>query len=252
MPFSPQVKIEVLAACGRCCCICHKFCGIKIECHHIVQEADGGPNTIGNCMPLCFDCHADMLSYDDRHPKGTKYRPDELRLHRDRWFSKVSKAEPADYTDDHRELDRGLFRRLLRILPWNGSIGFISENNFAGFSFDLLMLRDLDEIYYKSDDPAWEFVDPTLETIRATLASHISKFLWLIAVNTFHTGSANRNTVPEEWEHEQPERFIRVVEEIHGTARACADTYKSLVREGRHRLGVEVPQPSEERLEPQQ
>lgn len=242
-----------MVACGRCCCICHRFCGIKIESHHIVQEADGGANTIDNCMPLCFDCHADMLSYDDRHPKGTKYRPDELRQHRDRWFSKVSKAEPANYTDDHRDLDKGLFRRLFRLLPWNGSIGFISENNFAGFSFDLRSLRDLDQVYYKSGDPSWEFVDPTLETIRATLAGHISKFIGLIAVNTFPTGAPYRNTVPEEWEYEQEGRFIRVVEEIHGSARDCVDTYKSLVREGRHRLGIEVPKPTEDAPEsPQQ
>ena len=144
MPFPPEIKIKALVACGRCCSICHKFCGIKIECHHIIQEADGGAQSFENCIPLCFDCHADMLSYDDKHPKGTKYRPEELRLHRDSWFTKVSTARPADYTDEHRKLDQGLFKRILRLLPWKGSIGFISSYNFAGFSFDPRFLDELE------------------------------------------------------------------------------------------------------------
>ncbi len=49
MGFSPAVKAAALAACGRHCCICHKFCGTKIECHHIVHEAEGGVDAFENC-----------------------------------------------------------------------------------------------------------------------------------------------------------------------------------------------------------
>jgi HNH endonuclease len=241
MPFSPDVKIRALVACGRCCCICHKFCGIKIECHHIVQEANGGPNTIENCIPLCFDCHADMLSYDDNHPKGTKYRPEELRFHRDSWFTKVCTARPADYTAEHLKLDQSLFKRILRLLPWNGSIGFINTNNFAGFSFECSSLRDLNDFDACNEDPGWEFIDPTLEVVRATLAQHVSRFLGLIAVNTFPTHNSGRSSVPQEWEDQQPERFANVVQDIHETAQQCVDSYRTLIREGRHRLAVGVP-----------
>ena len=41
-------------------------------------------------IPVCFDCHSDMRSYDFKHPKGSKYTPDELRQHRDRWYEKVA------------------------------------------------------------------------------------------------------------------------------------------------------------------
>ena len=89
-----------MVACGRGCCICHKFCGIKVECHHIVQPEDGGPDTYENCIPLCFDCHADVGHYSDKHPKGTKYTPTELRLQRDRWYKMVEEGtherEPHD------------------------------------------------------------------------------------------------------------------------------------------------------------
>lgn len=241
MPFSPETRIQALVACGRCCCICHKFCGIKIECHHIVQEANSGPNSFENCIPLCFDCHADMLAYDDAHPKGTKYRPEELKAHRDKWIEKVSSAHSSNYNEEHRKLDQHLYRRILAILPWNGSIRFLSQNNFAGYSFQLSNLDDTDKFYFICcDNPEWEFIDPTLEALRATLCEKIRKFNSLIATNTFPTQQHDRNTVPPEWEIEEPERFDQVVDEIHASAQNCVDSYKSLIREGRRLLAVEA------------
>ena len=42
MGFPPDVAESALLGCGRCCCICHKFCGTKMELHHIVQKQEGG------------------------------------------------------------------------------------------------------------------------------------------------------------------------------------------------------------------
>lgn len=86
MPFSNKIKSEALARSGRHCCLCHKSVGINVEVHHIVQEADGGKNTLDNAMVLCFDCHADTGHYNVRHPRGNKYTPDELRRRRDAWY----------------------------------------------------------------------------------------------------------------------------------------------------------------------
>lgn len=191
-----------------------------------------------------------MLSYDDKHPKGTKYRPDELKFHRDGWTSKINAARPADYCDEHRKLDQGLFLRILRRLPWNGSIGFISTNNFAGFSFDCRALLDLHELAACNDDPSWEFIDPTLEIARANLAHHVSRFLGLIGMNTFPTDNPDRNSVPEEWERERPEHFFQVVDEIHEAASRCVDSYKTLLREGRRRLAIESPADEEPTSKP--
>ena len=88
--WSSTVKEQALVACGRRCCICHGFCGTNIECHHIVPEAEGGPSTLENCIPLCFDCHADVGHYNPKHPKGTKVSPGELKGHRDTWFSAMA------------------------------------------------------------------------------------------------------------------------------------------------------------------
>ncbi len=60
-----------------------------MELHHIVPESNGGKSTFENCIPLCFDCHADAGHYNPKHPKGTKYSPTELKKHRDNWYSAI-------------------------------------------------------------------------------------------------------------------------------------------------------------------
>ena len=93
MPFPKTVKEKAAVACNRCCCICHEFKGLKLEFHHIKQEADGGENTFENCIPLCFDCHADMGGVNPKHPKGNAYSEKELRMHRDKWYKECSAKE---------------------------------------------------------------------------------------------------------------------------------------------------------------
>lgn len=92
MPFPVTVREDALVRASRCCCVCHTFGGRNIVAHHIIQEADGGPNTIDNAIPLCPMCHMEAGHYNKRHPLGTKYSPTELRRHRDKWFS-VCQAE---------------------------------------------------------------------------------------------------------------------------------------------------------------
>jgi len=86
MCFSLEVAEELLVKSARCCCLCRKFKGTKIEVHHIVPVANGGSDNSDNGIPLCFDCHADVMSYNAKHPKGRKFRSVELKKHRDQWF----------------------------------------------------------------------------------------------------------------------------------------------------------------------
>ncbi len=100
MPFPISIKEEALVRSRRRCCLCKKFAGRNIEVHHIVQEKDGGPNTLENAIPLCFDCHADVGHYNDQHPKGNKYTSAELRRHRDEWWQWCNKNPYAPFPDD--------------------------------------------------------------------------------------------------------------------------------------------------------
>lgn len=90
MGFPQNVADEVFVKCRRHCCLCGKYAGQKMELHHIKQVADGGDNSVDNCIPLCFDCHADVASYNPRHPKGRKYTEMELKQCRDNYYREFS------------------------------------------------------------------------------------------------------------------------------------------------------------------
>lgn len=139
MPFPKTVKEKAAVACNRCCCICHEFKGLKLEFHHIKQEADGGENTFENCIPLCFDCHADMGGVNPKHPKGNAYSEKELRMHRDKWydqcFSKAIDLEEATAGD----ID-ALFKNETLVLDGDNAQGhpnrYLSKGNSGRFTFD--------------------------------------------------------------------------------------------------------------------
>ena len=92
MAFSEEIKIKAMIACGRCCCVCHKFCGNNMEVHHIKARAEGGQDIYENAIPLCFNCHAEVRQYDPKHPKGIKFTEKELVMHRNEWYSKVKQG----------------------------------------------------------------------------------------------------------------------------------------------------------------
>ena len=92
MPFNEEVRLEALIACHRYCCLCHERKHTRIACHHIIQEADGGPNTFENCIPLCPDCHAEVKAFDIRHHPGmTSYSAKELLRRRDDWYAIIQR-----------------------------------------------------------------------------------------------------------------------------------------------------------------
>ena len=241
MPFPPSIKEDALVSCGRCCCLCHKFCGTKIEVHHIREASEGGGDSLGNAIPLCFDCHADMRSYDHKHPKGNKYSESELKRHRDSWYEKVKGNIGIANREAVVETDKQVYQLLVNVLPWDGSIDFIRTNNFAGFSFELARLDDLYEFEYHCKNPAFEFIDPDLELLRANLLDLIADFTMTLVVETFPTNNVGQNEVPEEWEIEQPERFHRVVTTLHQTAERIVEVYGSLVKTATRKLGVLPP-----------
>jgi hypothetical protein len=68
-------------------------CGTNIEAAHIVDEAAGGSNEADNGIPLCFDCHQEVGAYNDLHPRGNKFRPEELRARRNRVYDLVESGD---------------------------------------------------------------------------------------------------------------------------------------------------------------
>ena len=103
MPFPHDVRLRALIACQRHCCLCHERKHTRLQCHHIEPEGDGGPDTFENCIPLCPDCHAEVMAFNPKHPTGgTPYRKEELVRRRDDWYAVVARRSSDLATHLHR------------------------------------------------------------------------------------------------------------------------------------------------------
>ena len=101
-----------------------------MECHHIRPAADGGDDSIDNCIPLCFDCHAEVRAYNPRHPKGCAYTESELRRHRDNWFSFCA-HNPLENNDIKANIETHSEKSMLRGSRLEGRNLFIEFADFC-------------------------------------------------------------------------------------------------------------------------
>lgn len=151
---------------------------------------------------------------------------------------KTFKSKAFSYDEETLKLDRKLFDKIRNeLLPQNKTIYFLRHNNFAGFSFDLDKLDDLYNIEHENINSDFEFLNPQLEEIKKLLLQHISHFTTTIACQTFPT-STGRQSVPEDWELDQPERFDRVVKDLHKSGHEICDKYDELIKIGRRVLKI--------------
>ena len=128
MAFNRDNVSELLSQCHRCCCICHRFCGIKIETDHIIPIENGGTDDIENAIPVCFECHAEIHSYNDKHPRGRKFQPDELRLHREKWL-KICTEHPELLVSSIRNANVGPLQALIDELDFNATVASSDHHN---------------------------------------------------------------------------------------------------------------------------
>jgi HNH endonuclease len=235
LAFSAKVKDQVLVSCARHCCICHRFVGLKIELHHIVQIAEGGEDSINNCIPLCFECHADMRSYDHRHPKGTKYTRSELILHRENWYKKISNPNLSSYNEKTNSFDKLLFEKLIDKIEID-TIKFIDGHDF-GTMFEKKYIDKMHDYISINETAFDEFIDPELETLRVALKKSCWVFIEFLSTNTWrvqeHTGF---RSVPAEWEDQQPNRLIVVSAELNRLSQLVVLAFNELVRTARRKL----------------
>lgn len=86
--FNSKEKIQRLLWCDRHCCLCDKPCGIHIEFAHIGDPED---YHIDNAIPVCYDCHAHIGIYNEKHPRGNKYKSEELKKRREQIYDKYTR-----------------------------------------------------------------------------------------------------------------------------------------------------------------
>jgi hypothetical protein len=118
MGFNAKEVAKLLYDCKRRCCICHRFCGIKIETDHITPVSEGGTDHIENAIPLCFECHAEAHLYNDKHPRGRKYTSEELKMHKDNWIE-LCKKSPQLFVSAPKFIESGPLSSLITELEFN-------------------------------------------------------------------------------------------------------------------------------------
>jgi hypothetical protein len=119
MAFPEREAAVLLANCARHCCVCHRWCGFRIELHHIQARADGGGDEIDNAIPVCFDCHAEIES---KGPRGRKYSEHELREHRRLWLQAIADHPDLLVRREASQSEAGPLEALLSELRYNQSL----------------------------------------------------------------------------------------------------------------------------------
>jgi hypothetical protein len=152
VPFSPDVKTGMFIRCHRKCCLCLKQCGTNMEAAHIIDESAGGSNDEENGIPVCFDCHQELGSYNDRHPRGNKMRPEELRARRDRVYSLVKEGKLSVLTPANlpRLLDRRVQLKTSKFCDSSPSVATLLV------AIDRLDGQNWDDAFLILDDLGWE------------------------------------------------------------------------------------------------
>jgi len=169
--------------------------------------------------------------------RGYGYLMRALRQQADKIGATVKNFEKGE-TKKNIELDRATFKRLRDLLPWNGSIQFVRERNFAGYGFSVNEHKDLYTFLDECKNPALQFMDSDLEELRESLIQKIELFLDVVGLETYPTNKIGRSAVPPDWEYERPEHFWKVVHELEHITSQTGEIYDALVKLGRRKLEV--------------
>lgn len=245
MAWPPDVKESALVQCQRSCCICHQFCGGKLELHHIRAESNGGLSNLDNCIPLCFNCHADVGHYNDGHPRGSKYSEKELRKHRDTWFKKVSQSNTTRYEQSEIAIDKRIASEIHILMMRGGGYFLLKEQSL----WEPHWGRQTASLYRLAEtinQPDFEFFDARLESLRAAFATSLLRSCNKIASLTGPMKVAsNRYNVLGEFEfmslpQDQQENLSAEVDLADELNTETANLYDALFREIRRKLGLDL------------
>jgi hypothetical protein len=100
MAFTEATKLAVKRKAHFACCLCRS---VGIELHHIIPQADGGPDTEDNAAPLCPSCHETYGA----NPTKRKF----IREARDFWYEICA----TRYASDVSRIDA--LQQMLQVLP---------------------------------------------------------------------------------------------------------------------------------------
>ncbi len=93
--------------------------------------AEGGSSDIDNAIPVCFECHAEIHAYNNKHPRGRKFQPAELRLHKEQWLSFCEKT-PGALAQMSSEVSAGPLQALVDEIDFNLEVSSRKASNELG------------------------------------------------------------------------------------------------------------------------
>lgn len=138
--FNRDEVADLLAKCHRRCCICHRFCGFKMETDHIVPSGEGGTDKVDNAIPVCLECHAEIHCYNPTHPRGRKFTETELRQHKKQWLS-ICENKPEIFAQALPTSEVGPLNSLIDELEYNLEACECSESLLSVEQFNEAMRR---------------------------------------------------------------------------------------------------------------
>ncbi|MCB2312182.1 HNH endonuclease [Clostridium tagluense] len=178
MSFPEKIRTKVLLKCKRYCCYCEQYKGRDIEVHHIVQKADGGEDTFDNAIPLCYDCHSEIGSYNPHHPKGNRFRPDELKKIRDDFYIKIASIprKIIVLSEDDEKLLSELKEDYTQIIEYAVCTDFSSE---------LVEINYSDSFYYLEEEKwsrkKYTFSSINLENLKNDILENFKKLRYYLS-----------------------------------------------------------------------
>ena len=92
----------------------------------MIPQADDGPDTYDNALPVCLECHAEIHTYNPQHPIGRKFQPSELRGHRDQWLSICENRPEIFHSGSLTRAEVGPLQALIDELEFNEAVTSVS------------------------------------------------------------------------------------------------------------------------------
>ena len=140
MAFNRDEVADLLVKCHRRCCICHRFCGFKIETDHMQPTGEGGKDDIDNALPVCFECHSEIHCYNNDHPRGRKFTERELRGHKEQWL-RICENNPGILSQPFQSSDAGPLNSLVDEMEYNRRAGAIWGSSLSTSQFNEALRR---------------------------------------------------------------------------------------------------------------
>ena len=103
---------------------------------------------------MCFECHAEIHAYNDKHLRERKFKPEELRLHKEQWL-KLCETSASFLASVPTRSDVGPIQALIDELEFNATAAAMVDEivelttapRFSTTQFDRAMAEGFSPFY---------------------------------------------------------------------------------------------------------